>query len=274
MHGWRYENEDDPLFESGLRRALALFDHAKLRATLFVIAEDLESPRKRALIQEAVKRGHEIASHSLTHRRLTTLGHDEKRREIFESRERIASTLGVEVRGFRAPGFYIDRECLELIEAADYFYDSSLFPNKKCCRKVGAARLSQLPHHPIVQQPLFELPLPEYAPLPVPFHPCYSLVLGSWYFRLGLRRFTRLCAPLVLLFHLTDLADPLPNDRLHSRRAKLYTLSHISAKRKYRKCEQMLELVRREYDIVNTTALLTGYTDSKLSEASSHLTEP
>jgi len=257
-HGWSYEADDDLLFETGLRRALDFFAQAGARATLFVIAEDLDEPRKRESLAEAARQGHEIASHSLTHRKLTALDRDEKRREIFESRERLMRKLGVEAQGFRAPGFALDRESFELIDEAGYAYDSSLFPSAGFARRIGVERLSASPHRPLIGRRLVELPLPAYSPLPFPFHPCYSLALGVWYFRLGLRRFQRSLAPLALLFHLTDFADPLPEARLPNLMARLYTLSHINAETKLEGCRQMLEMIRRDYQLVATSQLLAS----------------
>ncbi len=255
-HEWKYEADDDPLFETGLRRALDFFGRAGVRATLFVIAEDLNDPRKRELLTEAVREGHEIASHSLTHRRLTAITREEKRREIIESRERLTHELGVVVDGFRAPGFALDREALEMIAEAGYAYDSSLFPTSGLARAIGAGHLSVSPHRPLPGYALVELPMPAHRPLPLPFHPSYSLALGMWYFRLGLRLFRRMGAPLALLFHLTDFADPLPEAYLPNTLAKFYTLSHLSAEAKLRRCEWMLEMVRREYQLVSTAELL------------------
>jgi hypothetical protein len=256
IHGWEYEKRRDPLFETGLQKALDFFDRAKVRATLFVIAEDLDDPGKRDLIKDAVMRGHEIASHSLTHRKLSSLSREDKRREIFESRERIAARIGVEAQGFRAPNFDIDRESLELVDAAGYTYDSSVFPTARFARRLGLSTLPESPHRPLEGCKLLELPLPAYAPLPLPFHPCYSMVLGAWYFRLGLRSFKRKGAPLVLLFHLADLTDPFQYDRLRGWRAKVYSLPHTSGEHKRHLCERMLELVRRDYTFVDTARLL------------------
>lgn len=256
IHGWRYDWRDDPLFESGLRRALDLFDRAQITATLFVIAEDLEDPRKRELLQEAVNRGHEIASHSITHRRLTTLDSADKRREICVSRQRLSESLKADVVGFRAPGFFIDGECLELMANAGYTYDSSLFPDMNSCRKVGVPLIRQRPHRLMAGELLAELPLPGYSTFPMPFHPSYSLIAGLWYFRLGVRWWLRTGAPLVLLFHLTDMADPLPSERLQTWAAKLFTLSHLTAEYKRRQCEHMLTALQENYRIVNTRSLL------------------
>lgn len=260
-HGWPYHFDHDPLFESGLSNALSFFDGVGVKATLFMIAQDLDDLRKRELVAEAVRRGHEISSHSLTHRKLTSLTRDEKRREIFESRNRLMRELSVEVRGFRAPGFAMDRESFEMIDEAGYAYDSSLFPSADFARRIGADQLNASPHRPLDDRQLVELPMPAYSPLPVPFHPCYSLVLGEWYFRLGLRLFQRTRAPLTLLFHLTDFADPLPEDCLPNLMARIYTLSHLSAEAKLCSCERMLQLVQREYQLGSSSQSLEQIAD-------------
>src|SRR3954465_2632562 len=94
VHGWQRKATGDPMFETGLRHALRFFEANRIRATLFVISQQLDDPRQRELLQEAVRQGHEIASHTVTHRSLTTLSTAEKRREIFESREQITAMLG------------------------------------------------------------------------------------------------------------------------------------------------------------------------------------
>lgn len=250
MHGWRHEGADDPLFDSGLRHALDFFDAAGIRATLFVIGRQLDDPAKRELLQEAVRRGHEIASHTMTHRRLTSLGADEQRRELFESRERIGAALGVEADGFRAPGFHIDRKALETIAEAGYRYDSSLFPNEG----VPAS-----PHRPLAGKSLVELSMPGCAPLPFPFHPCFSLVLGMTYYGLALRRFRAREVPLVFLFHLTDFADSLPASRLKGWGSRFYTLSYLSGAHKRNRCLRMLNAVRQSFHIVTTREFLETY---------------
>jgi len=255
VHGWQYKGTDDPLFESGLRNALDFFAANRIRATLFVIGRQLDDPRKRELLREAVRAGHEIASHTMTHRPLTTLPRGEKRREIVESRDRIGDVLGTEPQGFRAPAFHIDRESLELLAEAGYAYDSSLFPTARFARQIGVERVQDTPHRPLDGYELLELSLPSAAPLPFPFHPCYSLVLGMTYYRLALRRFRSRGVPMVLLFHLTDFAEPLPRTLLRGRMERFYTLSHLSSQKKRRRCQQMLDGVRQDFRVVTTTEL-------------------
>src|SRR5262249_14322385 len=124
-------------------------------------------------------------------------------------------------------------------------------------RRVGVPLLSATPHHPLPKRELLELPLPAHWPLPFPFHPCYSLALGAWYFRLGLRLFRRAGAPLLLLFHLTDFAAPLAGARLPDPMARIYRLSPRSAEAKLRRCERMLEIARRDCQFVGAEQLLS-----------------
>ncbi len=253
-HGWTYELEGDPMFASGLANALDFFDVEDARATFFVIARDLGDLAKRPLLEEIVRRGHAVASHTTTHRLLPTLSTEEKRREVFESKARIEAELGVEVEGFRAPGFAIDRESLELVAEAGYAYDSSLFPTQRDAAKTRLQGVLPFPHRPLEGRELIEVPMPSHGRMPFPFHPSYSLVLGTWYFRLGLRR-TEHGVPLVLLFHLTDFAEPLPYEAIGGVGKKLFTISHLSARTKRERCRKMLARVRRDYELVPTRAL-------------------
>ena len=246
VHGWKWEQSRDSLFESGLRGCLELFESLSVPATLFVIAEDLDDPGKAPLLEEAVDRGFEIASHTVTHRDLTSLDSEQKRREILESRDRIGERLGEAPDGFRAPQFRFDPECAELLDEAGYRYDSSLFPRSD----VTSAR----PHR--LTGGVTELPMPKKLLGLAPFHPSYSLVLGDALFRAGIRKVRNSGAPLVLLFHLTDFAAPLPSDALPNWAAKVFTLSHLSASAKRERCARMLSLVQGCFDVVPTRKLV------------------
>jgi peptidoglycan/xylan/chitin deacetylase (PgdA/CDA1 family) len=260
-HGWSYRAADDPLFETGLRGALEVFAGSRIRATLFVIAEDLLDPRKRDLIRAAAEAGHEIASHSLTHPRLTTLEPVAKRREIAESRERLATELGVAVRGFRAPGFGIDRECLELIDEAGYTYDSSVLSPAVFVKSAAFDRAAA-PHRPLSGKPLIELPLPSSRRFSLPFHPSYSLVVGDWYYRTAVKQWRRHGAAFILLFHLTDFAEPVSSGTARGWKQRLFTLSYLSAARKRTRCREMLEFAKGQFHFADTTQLLATCVDA------------
>ena len=250
-HGWRYQAPGDPLFDSGLRHALDFFDAVRIRATLFVIGRQLDDPAKRALLQEAVRRGHQIASHTVTHRSLTTLSAAEKRREIVDSRRQISDALGVDVEGFRAPGFHMDREALELIAEAGYRYDSSMFPG---------AQVERLPHRPLSGRALAELSMPGCAPLPFPFHPCFSLVLRYGVLPACARTLpdARRTVGLPVSPHrFRRRLTGDPSEWLGS--ALLYALSYLSGEHKRERCRRMLDAVRQSFEIVTTPELLESY---------------
>ncbi len=252
-HGWGYAHADDTVFESGMRNFLDFFAANDVRATLFVIARSVRDPRKRALLDEAVRAGHEIASHSLTHEYLTQLDLAGKRRQIAESRDLLEQELGVPVTGFRAPGYRIDRASIDLLAESGYAWDSSVFPTAKYSSALGIdVDTLKRPHHPVAGSDFVEWPMPDHRPFPLPFNPSYALVLGDWLFRQGLRRFRAQQGPLSLLFHLIDLADPLPSDRLRGLSSRIFTLSQVSAPDKRRRCQGMLDQVRAAYRIRTT----------------------
>jgi peptidoglycan/xylan/chitin deacetylase (PgdA/CDA1 family) len=257
VHGWPYRGGTDALFETGIQNLFSLLERNKIHATLFLIASSLEVPAKRRLVQEAIRRGHEIASHSVSHPVLTGLSRAEKQQQIEGSRKRIEAELGITVRGFRAPGYLMDRECFEFAAAAGYRYDSSVAPSEKWAQVLGVNTGELLaPHHPVAGSAMWELPLPDHRPSPIPFSPSYSLLIGTRYFRWGLERRRPAALPFIFLLHLTDVAAPLPPDPAIGFKQRFFTLSHISEKNKVARCERMLNLVQANYRMVTTEELL------------------
>lgn len=254
-HGWEPRGDYATFTDDGLARALEFFDDHEVHATLFVIAAALSSPSRRRFFRDAIARGHEIASHTLTHRPLTSLSRAEKRREIADSRAAICDALGTAVAGFRAPNFAIDLESLDYVEEAGYAWDSSLFagPQRGPLGPLGVVADSP---GSLRGRGLMELPMPRRGVLPFPFHPSYSLVLGHRYFRAGLALGARREAPLVMLFHLSDFAQPLSRAELPGWRSRFFTHAWLSAAEKRRRCDQMLEAVRRRYALCATRALV------------------
>jgi carbamoyltransferase len=82
------------------------------------------------------------------------------------------------------------------------------------------------------------------------------LLFGKRYFQFGLNRFRKTEQPLVLLFHLTDFANPLPGERLPNFASKIYTLSHLPSEKKIQQCQEMYTVVKDEYQVTDTASLL------------------
>lgn len=117
-------------WERGVRRFLELFGTLGLRATFFVVGRDLAHPAVRSVAADAVRLGHELASHSHTHPyNLIHLKPSRIREEIALAEHAIEAVRGAPVRGFRGPGYNINAEVLETLGERGYLYDSSILPS-------------------------------------------------------------------------------------------------------------------------------------------------
>jgi peptidoglycan/xylan/chitin deacetylase (PgdA/CDA1 family) len=259
-HDWDYSYPDDPIFETGLSYILDLFERRGIKATFFVIAKNLEEPHKLELLKEVVRRGHEIASHSYTHPDMHKLDLDSKRREIVESREKLEHILGVKIRGFRAPGYQIDLECIELLDRYGYDFDSSAYANWAFSRRLNIPITNlRTIIQPYSENGLVELPVPFHQLLLFPLNISYSHVFGLQYFKLGVRLLQKRATPFVLLFHLVDLAEPLPRERLNGQKSRLFTLSNKSREQKLTHCQDIINFMFQNFCLTDTSTLLNDF---------------
>ena len=122
-------HEGDPTYTLGVRRLLDLLDAMGIAATLFVIGRDTVVPKHHDLLKEADDQGHELGNHTYSHLYdLPERSRSEQRSEIARGEGAIASVTGRRPVGFRAPGYNIDPQILELCRSRQYHYDSSIFP--------------------------------------------------------------------------------------------------------------------------------------------------
>jgi hypothetical protein len=114
-----------------LPRFAELFARHGVRATLFVVGGDLERDALgRAGLAALARAGHELASHSHTHPYdLVRLPADRIADEIDRAHAAIAACAGAAPVGFRAPGYEISAEVIDVLCARGYRYDSSVFPS-------------------------------------------------------------------------------------------------------------------------------------------------
>lgn len=116
--------------ESSTLPLLDLLDHHGVKATFFVVGEVIR-PASR-IIERIVRGGHEIGCHTHSHRPLWELSPESFRDELRSFRRDLREAAGnVEVRGFRAPTFSVDRRtawALRVLEEEGYTYDSSIVP--------------------------------------------------------------------------------------------------------------------------------------------------
>ncbi len=118
-----------------LRRCLPrfrdLFARHGVRATFFVVGRDLTEDRAgRALLADLARDGHELGNHSFTHPYdLVRLGADTIAGEIDRAHHEIAACAGAPPVGFRAPGYEVSADVIDILRARHYRYDSSAFPS-------------------------------------------------------------------------------------------------------------------------------------------------
>ncbi len=128
------------IFDVGLARLADFALAEEVPMTWFVIGATLARPEAVERLQPLAARGHEFGNHTLTHNyRFTRLATDVIEREVAGAQEAIEKAVGQRPTGFRAPGYTVTDELLELLERQGFAYDSSVFP---CPAYYGAKALA------------------------------------------------------------------------------------------------------------------------------------
>lgn len=112
--------------ERNFVRLLDLFSEKNVVTTCFFLG--WVGKRFPHLVREAVRRGHEIASHGYAHRLTNELTRDQFYDDVLRARLTLEDIAGTAVSGYRAPGFSTMEWSFDTIAAAGYRYDSSIFP--------------------------------------------------------------------------------------------------------------------------------------------------
>ncbi len=129
----------DAVYARALPRLSELFDALDLKATFFAIGHDLHSDANREGLRELHARGHEIANHSLSHHYdLSRRSAAEQQSEIVGCADLIEAATGTRPVGFRAPGYTVTDQLLDVLAQSGALYDSSVFP----CPSYYAAKAS------------------------------------------------------------------------------------------------------------------------------------
>lgn len=142
IHGLPPPEGADPIWRFGVPRFLEQCAALDLRATLFVVTDDLQDPAARALVRQAHEAGHEIASHSHAHRYdLSALPPWAIEADLRRSIEVIREVTGAPPRGFRAPGYTLSPALLDAVARLGFAYDSSVLRAPAYWAARAAARL-------------------------------------------------------------------------------------------------------------------------------------
>lgn len=139
-----------PVYDIALPRFAAFAAEHTLPLTLFVVTRDLGRPENVEALQSAAAAGHELGNHSRNHLYdLVRRSRDEQRSEIAGGADDLERALGVRPRGFRAPGYTVTDELLEIVRETGHVYDSSVFP----CPAYYTAKAAALALQRVVRRP-------------------------------------------------------------------------------------------------------------------------
>lgn len=134
---WAYlRAHDDPAWRlrpSYLPRVVeridAFFATHGVRATVFVVGDDLTRAEDRDAVAKLAGGGHEIGNHTQNHfPYLAELPRAEIEDEVARAEHAIAEVTGAQPVGFRAPGFSWSAPLLDVLSRRGYRYDASVFP--------------------------------------------------------------------------------------------------------------------------------------------------
>ena len=110
---------------------LNIFKKYDIQATFFCLG--LVAQKHPDLIKKIADQGHEIAAHSMFHKRVRDMNAEEFLSDAQQIKKLLEDITGQEVTGYRAPSFSIGKDTpffYECLEEAGYQYSSSLNPIK------------------------------------------------------------------------------------------------------------------------------------------------
>jgi polysaccharide deacetylase family protein (PEP-CTERM system associated) len=122
-------NEFPSRVEANTYRLLELLARHGANATFFTLG--WVADRCPELVRAIAAAGHEVASHSYWHRRITTLTANEFREDLRRSKQLLEDLVGQPIVGFRAPSFSIVpgvEWAWDVLVEEGFTYDSSVFP--------------------------------------------------------------------------------------------------------------------------------------------------
>jgi polysaccharide deacetylase family protein (PEP-CTERM system associated) len=144
--------------ERNFGKLLDLFSENHVQVTCFFLGWVAE--RFPHLVKDAASRGHEVASHGYGHRLVYELSRTDFYEDVRRARLMLEDICGVEVVGYRAPGFSTTDETPWFFDAlveAGYRYDSSVFPAPRAHGGMPQGRRE--PHRVGKQDALLEVPI-------------------------------------------------------------------------------------------------------------------
>ena len=223
--------------EASTRRLLNLFDDRGIKATFFVLG--WVARRSPELIREIHRRGHEVASHGMSHKLVYDQTPEEFSAETYESKALLEDIIGAPVLGYRASTYSITRRslwALDILKEAGFIYDSSIFPIRHDMygipdapmvpSRIATPKGASIVEFPMSTAPFFGLRLPVSGG-------GYFRLLPYWLTRAGLRKLNHeLQRPFIFYLHPWEVDPDQPRIRTGWKsRLRHYTnLEHCEAR--------------------------------------------
>jgi len=178
--------------------------------TFFTVSEVADS--YPAEIAPLADDGHEIASHTHTHRHLSEISAADRREEFVRSKRLLEDICDTDVVGFRAPSFDIADDHFEMLADAGYDYDSSVVPCRSIPGWYGGEHDAERPClasavDADAPADLAEVPVSVMPGLRLPLTGTWIRFFGVHYTLLGMRWLARRDIAPVLYVHPWELAD-------------------------------------------------------------------
>ena len=256
------EWDNHPLrVEDNTHRLLDLFDECQFKATFFILGWVAE--RKKELVLEIARRGHEVACHGYSHQLVYNQTPDVFQEETVRAKNILEDIIQQQVRGYRAASYSITEKslwALDILAESGFVYDSSIFPVRH--DRYG---MPDTPEHPyrlktpagnsIIEFPLSTAKIINYR-LPVAGGGYFRLY-PYWLSRMGLRQINRQQKPFIFYLHPWEIDPDQPK----------IAASWFSRFRHYNnldKCESRLRNLTADFQFGTTWEVLSdlGLTDA------------
>lgn len=231
--------------EKNTHTILDMLDERQQKGTFFVLGWIAQ--RYPNLVKEIDTRGHEVASHGMSHKLIYKQAIDVFRKETFDSKALLEDLIQKPLLGYRAATYSITEKslwALDILAEAGYRYDSSIFPMRH--DNYGIPDINPEPHKLITPSgaELVEFPIStlKKANLTLP-------IAGGGYFRLfpyfftrwALRHLNKQGKPFVFYIHPWEVDPKQPRIGGISRFSKFRHYNNLE------KCEQRLRQLNVDF---------------------------
>lgn len=256
----RKEWDNHPLrVVNNTNKLLDLFDEYQIKATFFILGWVAE--RKKDLVLEIARRGHEVACHGFSHQLVYNQSPDVFREETVRAKNILEDIIQRPVIGYRAASYSITEKskwALDILAESGFVYDSSIFPVRH--DRYGMPNTPEHPYrlktpagHSIIEFPLSTVKIVNYR-LPIAGGGYFRLY-PYWLSRMGLKHINRQEKQFIFYLHPWEIDPEQP-------KISAGWLSRFRHYNNLDKCEARLRNLMSDFkfgttwDVLNTLGLI------------------